>query len=90
MAVCFFNKDYDKSFECEYLINDKGIEVIVNYDIDDEIEPDNNGVITFGKNTKFNEQDILIIDYQNKIKINCTKHAKGVHFCTPITNKNKF
>ena len=67
MAVCFFNKDYDKSFECEYLINDKGIEVIVNYDIDDEIEPDNNGVRTFGINTKFNERDILIIDYQNKI-----------------------
>lgn len=67
MAVCFFNNDYDKSFECEYLFKDNGIEVIVNYDIDDEIEPDNNGVRTFGINTKFDERDILIIDYQNKI-----------------------
>lgn len=67
MAVCFFNKDYDKSFECEYLINGKGIEVIVNYDINDEIEPDNNGFIILGINTKFNERDILIIDHQNKI-----------------------
>ena len=66
MAVCFFNNDYDKSFECEYSINDKGIEVIVNYDIDDEIEPDNNGVRNFRIDTKFNERDILIVDYKNR------------------------
>lgn len=48
MAVCFFNNDYDKSFECEYSIKDNGIEVFVNYDIDDEIKPNKHGTIIWG------------------------------------------
>ncbi len=67
MAVCFFNNDYENKYSCEYDIKQNGIEVIVDYEIDDEIESDSNGVKSFGINTKFNERDILIIDYKNKI-----------------------
>lgn len=69
MAVCFFNNDYDKSFECEYSVKDNGIEVFVNYDIDDEIKPNKHGAIIWGTDTKVNDRDILIIDYKNKENI---------------------
>lgn len=65
MAVCYFNNDYKKRFNCEYDQNEKGIEVIVDYEISDEI-PSVNGVKSFGINTEFDERDILIIDYTNK------------------------
>ena len=67
MAVCFFNNDYENKYSCEYDIKQNGIEVIVDYEIDDEIESDSNGIKSFGINTKFNERDILVIDYKNKI-----------------------
>ena len=54
----FFNKDYNKLYECEYLINDKKIEVIINYDINNKIELGNNKIITFKINTKFKEKYI--------------------------------
>lgn len=66
MAVCYFNDDYDTSYSCEYLIKKNVIEVVVNYEIDEEIESDSNGVKSFGINTKFEERDILIIDHKNK------------------------
>lgn len=65
MAVCYFNDDYKKKFNCEYEQNEKGIEVIVDYEINDEI-PSVNGVKSFGKDTEFDERDILIVDYTNK------------------------
>lgn len=65
MAVCYFNDDYKKRFNCEYELNGKGIEVIVDYEINDEI-PSVNGVKSFGKDTEFDERDILIVDYTNK------------------------
>lgn len=40
MAVCYFNKDYKKIFNCEYEKKNGGIEVTVEYAIDDEIKPD--------------------------------------------------
>ena len=43
MAVCYFNDYYQKRFNCEYEQNEKGIEVIVDYEINDEI-PSVNGV----------------------------------------------
>lgn len=69
MAICYFNDDYSKHFNCEYEKINGGIEVIVEYEIDEEIEPDVNGAKFFGKNTKFNKRDILIIDSQDKM--NC-------------------
>lgn len=65
MAVCFFNNDYDTKYRCEYEVKDKGIEVNVEYDIIDEIESVN-GVKTFGKDTTFEDRDILIYDYKSK------------------------
>ncbi len=65
MAVCYFNNDYDKRYICDYEKKNNGIEVIVDYEIDEEIEGIN-GIKTFGTNTKFEHRDILIIDSKNK------------------------
>lgn len=67
MAVCYFNDEYDKDYDCQYEIKEDGIEIVVNYDIDNEI-PAINGVRTFGSGTEFKERDILIID--NSAKMN--------------------
>lgn len=52
MAICFFNTEYDKKYDCEYEINKDGISLTVNYDVHEEI-PAVNGVRTFGANTEF-------------------------------------
>lgn len=65
MSVCYFNSEYDKKYDCEYQINDGTIEVIVDYDIMDEIEAVN-GVKVYGIHTEFDIRDIFIIDYQAK------------------------
>ena len=67
MPVCYFNKKYEKEYDCQYEIKDDEIEVIVKYDIMDEI-PSVNGMRSFGSNTQFESRDILIID--NKLKMN--------------------
>lgn len=51
MAVCYFNKDYEKIYNCKYEKKNGGIEVTVEYAIDDEIKPDKNGVTIIGYNT---------------------------------------
>lgn len=66
MAVCYFDNKYDEKYDCQYEIKNDGIEVIVNYDIMDEI-PEIDGMRTFGSNTKFKERDILIIDHLAKM-----------------------
>ena len=66
MAVCFFNKEYEEKYNCEYEKKENGIEIIVDYEINDET-PSVNGVKLFGIDTKFAERDILIIDYKNRI-----------------------
>lgn len=66
MAVCYFDEKYDKKYDCQYEVKDDGIEVIVNYDIMDEI-PAINGVRTYGSDTKFKNRDILIIDNQTRM-----------------------
>lgn len=66
MAVCYFNDKYDEKYNCQYEVKKDGIEVVVNYDIDDEI-PVINGVRTFGRNTEFKKRDILIIDQQTEM-----------------------
>ena len=65
MAVCFFNRDYEKKYYCEYKLKDDFFEIIVDYDITDEIETVNGGKL-FCVDTEFNKRDILIIDYDNK------------------------
>lgn len=67
MAVCYFNKDYKKIFNCEYEKKNGGIEVTVEYAIDDEIKPDKNGAITIGSNTQYKKRDILIVDFTSKV-----------------------
>ena len=66
MAVCYFDDKYDKKFDCQYEVKEDGIEIVVNYDINDEI-PEINGVRTFSTNTEFKKRDILIIDYQTRM-----------------------
>jgi len=66
MSVCYFNYKYDEKYDCQYEVNKDGIEVVVNYDIDEEI-PAIDGVKMFGSNTEFKERDILIIDYKTKM-----------------------
>ena len=67
MAVCYFNKDYEKIFNCEYEKKNGGIEVTVEYAIYDEIKPDKNGEITIGSNTQYKKRDILIVDSNSKM-----------------------
>lgn len=66
MAVCYFNKDYEKIFNCEYEKKNGGIEVTVEYAIDDEIKPDENRGIAIGSNTKY-KKDILIVDSTSRM-----------------------
>lgn len=65
MPVCFFNSDYKTKYSCEYEIKDGTIEIAVDYNISNEIEPIN-GMIMFGGNTKFEARDIFVVDYQGK------------------------
>ena len=37
MAVCYFDNKYGEKYDCNYEVKKDGIEIIVNYDIDDEI-----------------------------------------------------
>lgn len=67
IAVCYFNKDYEKIFNCEYEKKNGDIEVTVEYAIYDEIEPDENGAITIGSNTQYKKRDILIVDSNSKM-----------------------
>ncbi|MFQ7075380.1 MAG: hypothetical protein ACLRQZ_03245 [Clostridia bacterium] len=76
MAVCYFNDKYDEKYDCQYEVKKDGIEIVVNYDIDDEI-PAINGVRTFGINTEFKKRDILIIDYQTKMNY----LLKNAYYC---------
>lgn len=76
MAVCYFDEKYEEKYDCKYEIKDDGIELIVNYDIMDEI-PAINGVRTYGSNTKFKNRDILIID--NETRMNYL--LKAAHYC---------
>ena len=69
MTVCYFNKDYKKIFNCEYEKKNGGIEVTVEYAIDDEIEPDENGEITIGSNNQYKKRDILIVGSTSKVII---------------------
>lgn len=66
MAVCYFDEKYDEKYDCIYEVKENGIEVIVNYDIMDEI-PIINGLRTFGSNTEFKKRDILIIDHRTRM-----------------------
>lgn len=66
MAVCYFNNKYEQNYDCQYEIKEDGIEIIINYDISEEI-PAINGIKSFGSDTQFEERDILIIDYQARI-----------------------
>ena len=66
MAVCYFDDKYEEKYDCQYEVKKDGIEIVVNYDIEDEI-PVINGMRTFYSNTEFKERDILIIDYQAKM-----------------------
>ncbi len=80
MAVCFFDGKYNEKYDCQYEIKNDGIEVIVNYDIMDEI-PEINGIRTFGSYTEFKERDILIIDYFGRMNYllknaNCNGHSE--------------
>ena len=61
MAICYFDNKYEEKYDCQYEFKNDGIEVMVNYDIMDEI-PVINGMRTLGSNTKFDKRDILIID----------------------------
>jgi len=76
VAVCYFNDKYDEKYDCQYEVKKDGIEIVVNYDIDDEI-PAINGVRTFGINTEFKKRDILIIDYQTKMNY----LLKNAYYC---------
>ena len=65
MPVCFFDRNYEKKYNCEYEVVDEEIRIFVDYDITNEIESVNKGIV-FSSNTDFKERDILIVDYANK------------------------
>lgn len=67
MAVCYFNKDYKRFYDCKYEKKKDGIEVMIEYAIDDEIKLDKNGVTIIGSNTQYKKRDILIIDSNSKM-----------------------
>ena len=68
MAVCYFDYDYKTKYNCEYEEKNNGIEVIVDYDISDEL-PVIDGMKHLGGDTEIKNKDILIIDYKNKKNI---------------------
>ena len=80
MAVCFFNKDYNNKYICDYEVIEDKFCVTVNYDINDEIEAVN-GVKSFGPSTEFDSRDILIIDHDNK----CNFLLKAAYYAGSIS-----
>lgn len=68
MAVCCFEKNYHKTYKCNYEMKTSTIEVEVEYDISDEVESVN-GVKFFGSNMEYRKRDILVIDYENRKNI---------------------
>lgn len=67
MASCCFGNKVDHFYKCEYSINkeENEIEVIVDYDISDEIKPIN-GVRFECVETSYEDRDILIVDKETK------------------------
>lgn len=63
MAVCFFNRNYENKYYCEYEIIEGVMKIFVDYDISVENEQ---GVLV-GSSTDFESRDILIIDHKNRI-----------------------
>lgn len=92
MAVCYFNADYSKKYDCTYEINADSVSVTVRYDIADEIEGVN-GVKKIGANTRYQSRDILIVDYalkRNLVLKNAVYRGHNSIFGTPdskITTK---
>lgn len=72
MAVCYFGKDYKNRYECSYELGENGIEVDIQYSIEEEIE-ECDGVKIFCSNTIFENRDILIIDGKSKKSIRVIK-----------------
>ena len=68
MASCCFGNKVDHFYKCEYSINEEEneIEVIVDYDISDEIKPIN-GVRFECVETSYEDRDILIVDKETNI-----------------------
>lgn len=66
MAVCYFNDNYEKKYDCEYEFDSNGITISVNYEIINEVEPDVNGARCLNIDTHFKKRDILIIDSKSK------------------------
>lgn len=65
MVRCYFGKDLENSFKCEYEIEEEVIRVNVEYDIMDEI-PSINGARARGSDTHFEQRDIMIVDSLGK------------------------
>lgn len=65
MAVCYFDADYSKKYDCSYELENNAVNVSVRYNIINEIEPVN-GVRMIGANTEYRVRDILIVDYESK------------------------
>ena len=67
MAVCFFNKDYDRKhkYRCEYEVHTDKIVVTVDYDVSEEVEAVN-GIKTLGLNREYAKRDILVVDHEKK------------------------
>ena len=76
MSVCYFNDNYDKKYDCQYEIKGDSIEIVVEYNIMDEI-PEINVMKTFYSNTEFEKRDILIIDNQTRMNY----LLKAAYYC---------
>lgn len=61
MAICYFNRDYEKKYHCEYDHKCNVFEVNIDYDIMNELDV-SKGIILCGEKTKFAHRDILIVD----------------------------
>ena len=65
MSICYFDDKYEEKYDCKYEVNKDGIEIIVNYNIENEVS-ETNGLKAFCSNPELKKRDILIIDYQSK------------------------
>lgn len=64
MAYCYFDKNFNKRFNCTYEIKEDYIALEVEYDITDEIEA-KNGVKVVSSNHLYKKRDILVVDANN-------------------------
>lgn len=93
MLKCYFGSNLEKDYSCKYEIFEDKIEVIVEYNIEDEIKSEENGIKIWTGEMSFENRDMVILNnFEGKIL--WLKSASWSQFISnrsaTVTNFTKF